>query len=281
MNKAKSLFIILFFSFFIYLKGANITSGIRISTYGIKPLPEMKFWIKGLEKVNSNFKSSKKAVILVVGSVKNKTSCLLHFPMKKRYSFISTTEEDIFEKYLNYFDKSGVDVWLQIEPANADVITLIKLVLNNYSHHKSVVGIGVDVEWYKWTEVKYGMRVTDSKAMLWEKIVKSYNKRYKLFLKHWKVEKMPPHYRGDIVFVSDSQKFNNIDELMDDFIKWAKTFYPNKVAFQIGYPKDEIWWGKFKNPIKEIGETIFRNIPNTTGIFWVDFSLKKIVKQNM
>ncbi len=260
-------------------KKETFSSGIRISTYGIKPMPSLEFWAKGLNFVNKNFSNSKKSVIIVVGNVKKRVYSYLNFPLKTKYPFILFNEEDLFEEYLNYFDKNSVDVWLQVEPANGDVKTLIKLVLDRYSVHKCVIGVGIDVEWYKWRSVKYGMRVSDSQAILWEKIVKSYNKNYRLFLKHWKIEKMPPNYRGDIVFVSDSQQFKSLDGLMEDFTKWAKAFYPNNVAFQIGYPRDEVWWGKFRNPVKDIGDVIIKNIPNTSAIFWVDFSLKKVLER--
>ncbi len=285
MRRKTTLFFFLFMIFFyIYSEKKEKEfkfkgfSGIRISTYGIKPFPSIDFWLKATDFISKKFSDFSPSVILIVGNVRRGKDCFLNFPLQRRYKNIIGSEDDFFSEFLENFDKLGYKVWLQIEPGEADVKMLIKLVLERYSHHKSIIGVGVDVEWYRSNSFQYGKRVTNEEAEEWEKIVKSYNRNYLLFLKHWRPDRMPPDYRGDIFFISDSQIFKNIDGIMLDFIKWAKAFSNNPVGFQIGYPKDKIWWGKLKDPVKEIGDLILRNIPNTQAIYWVDFSIKDIFK---
>ena len=63
-----------------------------------------------------------------------------------------------------------------------------------------------------------------------------------------------------------------VKPMVDEFAEWGKHFAPAPVAFQIGYPSDQPWWGKLSDPPKEIGDSILQQVPNTEGIFWVDYS---------
>jgi hypothetical protein len=109
--------------------------------------------------------------------------------------------------------------------------------------------------------------------MAWVKAVRSHDPKYRVFLKHWDREMMPPHYRDGILFVNDGQKFDSVDSLTAHFIAWGKAFAPAPVAFQYGYPADQPWWGAMKDPAGEIGWRILARVPNTGGLFWVDFSV--------
>src|SRR3970282_1246307 len=102
---------------------------------------------------------------------------------------------------LDAFARAGIRVFLQVEPGLADPETLIDLVLTRYRHHPSVVGFGVDVEWYR--EVAFpgwGKKRDDEGARRWEAQVKTHRADYRLFLKHWDLRWMPPQHRGEIVF---------------------------------------------------------------------------------
>jgi hypothetical protein len=91
---------------------------------------------------------------------------------------------------------------------------------------------------------------------------------------------MPPNYRGDIVFVDDSQIFDNFGEMLDEFVDyWAEYFAPNMVFFQIGYPSDRPWWQKMSNPPKDMGKAIAQRISQRCGIFWVDFTLRDVFQE--
>ncbi len=259
-----------------------ICAGVRSSSYGIKPFPEPGKWHSSMVKMSSYFEGSSPCAIWIVGVVKNKTSCRLEFPAEgSAHENIIFSDFDKHESYLSFFDKSGVKVFLQVEPAHADVPVLIDLVLSRYKHHECVIGFGIDVEWNREAEnPEWGVRVTDKQAEMWEKQVKSHDQKYRLFLKHWDRNWMPPRYRGDIVFVSDSQIFQNFEEMLDEFAEyWAAYFVPNTVFFQIGYPSDRFWWQKMENPPGEMGQAIAERVSQNCGIFWVDFTLREVVPE--
>ncbi len=170
-------------------------------------------------------------------------------------------------------------MWLQVEPAFADMCTLIDLVLNQYGNHSCVVGFGVDVEWHKYTpENSFGIAPTDAEAENWEAHVKSHNENYTLFLKHFTGNWMPQSYRGDIIFVNDSQGMSppKLATMVSEFTAWGSKFYPNPVMYQIGYPSDQNWWNRLDNPPKDIGDALDEAIPNDMGIIWVDFTLRDV-----
>jgi hypothetical protein len=122
------------------------------------------------------------------------------------------------------------------------------------------------------------MAVDDAAARAWEVKVKSHNPAYRLFLKHWDEKWMPPTYRGDIVFVDDSQIFPDMESMVKEFSEgWAPTFYPNLVVFQIGYNSDKPWWSKLPDPPKTLGEAIRSRVRQDIGIIWVDFSLRAVL----
>ena len=254
-------------------------AGVRSSSYGIHPFPSPAGWKQAMQTMSAYFKGSTPCAIWIVGELSKEQGCRLFFPANgKKVDNVIFKEEDIHEPYLAYFDKAGIKVFLQVEPGNASVDTLIDLVLNRYKHHSSVIGFGIDVEWFRESERKgWGIPVTDSLARAWEKRVKKYNPDYKLFLKHWDRDWMPSTYRGDIIFVSDSQQLKNLEEMVTEFSDyWADYFKPNPVYFQIGYRSDRPWWSEFDTPPRTIGDAIIKEVEQETGIFWVDFTLREV-----
>jgi len=230
----------------------------------------------------SRFDDSVPSVVWIVGIVEG-SSCWLNLPGSspdEEYpNIILSNYWDSNEDYLNQFDQAGVRVWLQVEPSSADVPTLIDLVLERYSSHPCVVGFGVDVEWYKNREYHEGKAVTDAEAQAWSEQVRSYNPDYWLFLKHWLPEKMPPTYREGLMFLDDSQGFASLDEMVSEFEVWGQTFAPAPVGFQYGYRSDRRWWGDLSDPPRDIGQALMDKIPNTTDIYWVDFTAEEIWPQ--
>ena len=257
-----------------------IYAGVRSSSYGIDPFPEPEGWQKAMQTMSGYFKDSTPCAIWIVGKFERNKACHLFFPSDgKEYTNIEFETEDTHERYLSLFDSVGIKVFLQVEPASADLPTLIDIVLNRYKHHECVIGFGVDVEWHRESEnPEWGVQVTDQQAELWEQKVKAHNPQYKLFLKHWDRNWMPENYRGDIVFVDDSQILPNLDAMLDEFVNyWSAYFYPNMVLFQIGYPSDKPWWEKLENPPSDIGMAIASRIKQDCGIFWVDFTLRDVL----
>jgi hypothetical protein len=257
-----------------------IYAGVRSSSYGIEPFPEPQGWQKAIETMSGYFEGSTSCAIWIVGKFERNKACRLFFPSDgKTYTNIEFEAVDTHEKYLSYFDTAGIKVFLQVEPASADLPTLIDLVLNRYKHHKCVIGFGVDVEWHRESErPEWGVPVDDRMAETWEQRVRAHNPQYRLFLKHWDRQWMPKNYRGDIVFVDDSQILPNLDAMVEEFAtSWAAYFYPNTVFFQIGYPSDKPWWQKLNNPPSDIGKAIAEQIKQDCGIFWVDFTLRDVL----
>ncbi|MBS4201977.1 hypothetical protein KHA93_20430 [Bacillus sp. FJAT-49732] len=190
------------------------------------------------------------------------------------------------EEYLDYFDKHGIKVYLQVESGFADMKTLMDLIFNKYGHHESVVGFGVDVEWYYGISEDAGIPVTDTRAQEWDEHLKSINPSYRMFLKHYNHRWLPPTYRSDILFCDDSQSIGSIDGEVEgmyedsmgfipEFKAWADYFYPNEVLYQIGYRPDAMWYYPLEKPvIKDLGERLAEVTRQNLGIAWVDFTIK-------
>jgi hypothetical protein len=103
--------------------------------------------------------------------------------------------------------------------------------------------------------------------------------QYRLFLKHWEQSMLPPTLRLGLVFVDDSQQFESLDQMVAEFTEWGNAFAPAPVAFQFGYPADQKWWGKFDDPARTIGEAILKSVPNTQGLYWIDFTVLQVFKR--
>ena len=122
-------------------------AGVRSSSYGIKPFPDPAGWETAMNTMQDYFPGSTPCAIWIVGRMHKSTSCLLEFPSEgKEYENVVFLDYDKHESYLNHFDQAGIKVFLQVEPANADITTLIDLILSRYEHHDCVIGFGIDVE---------------------------------------------------------------------------------------------------------------------------------------
>jgi hypothetical protein len=247
-------------------------AGFRYSSYGPPYNPGPEYWVSVGEQMASKFPNAKPSTIWIVGILDGKGT-YLSFDCETQDPNIRCGHVDINEQTLNLFDEKGFQVWLQVEPGNANVEELIDIVLDQYEHHPSIVGFGIDVEWYKSTKGPEGQPVTDEEAERWVVAVRKHNPDYQLFLKHWEKDWMPPTEREGIFFVDDSQQFESFEQMLSEFIAWGKAFAPSPVGFQYGYPADKVWWQTLPDPPKDMGQTLLDNIPNTEGLFWVDFTV--------
>jgi len=272
--------LLLFVVFSVCHTQTTVVAGFRASrilnSYPNRQFPPPHYWSATAQSISSKFSGTVPGGIWIVSLYIGNGTTQLNFPSNgivlPNINFIST---DYNEAYLNHFDTTGINVWLQVEPGEANIDTLIHIVLNRYKHHPSVIGFGVDAEWYK-----NNAKVTDSAAQRWEEKVRSVDTNYTLFVKHYGQSWMPPSYRGKILFVDDSQDFsfasNPFNYMVNEFKSWGAKFSPNGSAFQYGYPKDSVWWKAFTDPVKTIGDALLSNIPTTRGLFWVDFTIAKI-----
>jgi len=253
-------------------------AGWRSSYYGYQYEEEPSYWVHVANQMSSKFSGFVPGGIWILG-VSQGTDCYLPFPNPDGNSYpgVIFDSEDKSEEYLDAFDSVGLRVWLQVEPANANVEQLIDLVLNKYKHHPSVIGFGIDVEWLYSTDSQQGRPVTNNEAQSWLNKIESHNLNYKLFLKHWEENMMPPTYRHeDIVFINDDQDASNLDDLVSEFETWGNYFSESEVGFQYGYEADRDWWNDLSDPSGDIGNEILTKIPNTTGLYWVDFTITDI-----
>ena len=258
--------------------GRVALAGARSSHYGIRPFPSPQEWVRSFEHLRGRFPGSMPLAIWIVGGLHERRGCRLEFPGESRDPAIAFLDHDKHEPYLEAFDAAGIQVYLQVEPGLADPEELIDLVLGRYRHHPSVVGFGMDVEWYRESEHPgWGMKVDDETAGRWERRVKAHRASYRLFLKHWDPRWMPLRHRGDIVFVDDSQELASLDAMVDEFAGWAETFAPNTVVFQVGYRSDRPWWGRLADPVAETGSAICARVAQRCGIAWVDFTLRDVM----
>lgn len=266
-------------------------AGLRSSPYGPRHgFPAAPYWLNAARSMASRFEHAAPALVWIVGTMepahpaeaqkKYSGRVRLSFPAPGAAGFASIVfaGRDANEAYLEQFDQNGLQVWLQVEPANADIGTLIDLVLKRYAHHRCVIGFGIDVEWHRWSrQTNSGVGISDAQAEAWCARVRAVNPAYRLFMKHWLQAKMPPTYRQQgLVFINDSQRFASLAQMRRDFERWGKTFFPAAVGFQFGYPADRAWWKRLDDPALDIGQALLSSIPNTSDLIWVDFTMEEI-----
>jgi hypothetical protein len=254
---------------------SQVLAGWRSSPYGLQTQMEPSYWVNVADDMASKIGNSAPGGVWVLGQIVG-NACQLTFNSSVAYPNIIFSDTDENEKYFDAFDAAGLKVWLQVEPGDANVSTLISLVLQRYQHHPCVIGFGVDVEWLQSEQYQNGRAVTNEEAQSWLEEVQSYNSSYQLFLKHWLIEKMPTIHPAGLVFIDDSQDFPNMGALVAEFNKWATNFRYSIVSFQIGYDSDSAWWSKLADPYKIIADTLFSENPNCKGVYWVDFTLQTL-----
>lgn len=251
-----------------------------LNSYPNHQFPSKEYWASVGVQMAAKFDSTGAGGIWIVSLYLDDGTTQLNFPIPGHYPYITYRMDDQNDAYLDYFDRTGLKIWLQVEPGAADIDTLIYFVLNRYKNHPCVAGFGIDGEWYKTRQYSGGKKITDAEAEHWEKKVKKVNPTYSLFLKHYSASHMPPNYRGDIIFVDDSQGFGYatypFNEMVTEFSAWGRRFFPNPVAFQYGYPNDRPWWSKLSDPPGDIGRALIGSIPNCYGLFWVDFTISEV-----
>jgi hypothetical protein len=251
-------------------------AGIRSSTYGRPDDPGPGYWARTGTEIAAKFPGAKPEAVWIVSRLKGRGT-EMSFPVPPGGDpLITGMPEDISEPVLRLFDRLGYRVWLQTEPGWAPVDQAFHVMLDRYGHHKCVIGVGVDVEWHRSNDPDLGDPVTDEMARTWLAAARSHDPSYRMFLKHFREDVMPPTVRDGILFVDDSQIFTSLDHMVDEFAKWGRTFAPAPVGFQYGYQTDKPWWGPMRDPVNEIGDRILAATPNTEMLIWVDFSVRDV-----
>jgi len=266
-------------------------AGVRSSVYGIRPFPSPQGWSNAMTTMSGYFPTpgATPVGIWILGPLSGSGAgrgVQLEFQRDPNDSrdygpLIKFAAADKHEPFLKEFDRRGIKVFLQVEPGFADVPTVIDLVLGRYGRHPSVIGFGIDVEWFHPAGPDENDPVTDELAQRWEARVKAHNPAYRLFLKHFAISSMPPSYRGDVIFVDDSQIFPDYASFLAEMKDWADFFFPNPVLYQIGYRSDRPWWRQLPAPIPQtMGRDLALQTRQDVGIVWVDFTLRDVLPSN-
>lgn len=298
MKYLSTVILLVTVTFFTVFAAGNVThSGIRASKYGLDPapMPKARGYHNAVWKMNSYFPGTVPTIVWTVSEMwgDDSNECRFYFPNDNNYPTLNISYDDVelSEKYLAYFDTAKIKVYLQIEPAGAEIKTLFDVISKRYGKHTCVIGFGIDLEWYKCHDYDWGKKVTDAEAQEWEKLVKSYNSAYTLFLKHpdKKMTWFPPTYRGGILFNNDCEGRSNKNDpagfanYQTDFLGSMKAFgdafYPNPVIFQIGYPSIKTLWANLNPKPQVVGNDIAAQCKSgqDVHIYWVDFGMKDVL----
>jgi hypothetical protein len=250
--------------------------GFASARYGISPFPSADYWSNFAKYQATKFSGATTEGVWVIGGIWQGGVCYLNFPSSTQYSNIAFANTDENEAYLSYFDTHGIKVYLQVEPGIADVDTILKLVLDRYSKHPCVIGVGIDTEWYKAPTYSGGKPITDAEASHWYSIISSYNPNYVMPFTHWETSHMPPTYRKGIYFLYDGLGASSLSNLNTYCVAWGKAFPNNPVGYYVGFTEDKKWWSAYSDPYYTCALNMFKNIPNTKGVYWVEFNIRDI-----
>jgi 3D (Asp-Asp-Asp) domain-containing protein len=240
------------------------------------------YWINVAQKMSQQFPGSKPGGILVIGYIEganSATKTVLPFPKPSgTYPNVNFSSIDTIEPLLTAYDKAGLKVYLQVESADADVPMLMDLIMKRYKHHSSVIGFGVDVEWYHQSKYPgFGKPLTDNEVTKWSSQVKTYNPNYGLTLTHWDATYLSNARPDNVLFLTDSEHIGSIEAAIGNYTSWVDHFAPSQVGFHLGYPSDISWWGGLTDPASSIINPVIEARPNANigGVYWVHFSATK------
>jgi len=180
-----------------------------------------------------SFGGENAVIDLVVVQAHENNLAYLPFPFQKKgyiYSFNQTTDK--VEPYLNRFDEDGLKVILSIQPSGADTVDLIDIVLSRYGHHKSVIGVNVDLEWKLTGNPNHA---SNEERDIWLKKIQSYNPKYKLFLTYFKDYTYFPDDTKDVIILFDGER-DTQERILKKYGELASHF--TSVGIYTGYPSN-------------------------------------------
>lgn len=265
-------------------------AGIRRSPYGLSTKNGVDgWWVDRAKKYAETISRvhgvwAQPLVIEIVSGFNDDGSTEVWFNLPRSYRGTTeymhfNTEEGIdHERALSRYDRAGVKAVIQFEPGYADVVKLIEMAHCAFGKHPCIAGYGIDAEWYRTSSsAKAGEPISNEEAKLWMEKLVSINPKYTLFLKHWEPEHMPKDFRHpNLWFLSDSQDYQTMQGLMDNFAFWDSSFTGQTVGYQIGYESDRRWWKELDDPVVDFSKAVFKTIPRTKYIFWVDFTADEV-----
>jgi len=264
-----------------------VMAGWRSSEYGNDnpyghDQSDPNYWIGVAQQMSSKFPGSVPGGVLVIGEIDGSpgkaTSTFMPFPKPSgTYPNVTFGTTDAIEPLLTAYDKAGLKVYLQVESADADIPMLMDLVMNRYKQHPSVIGFGIDVEWYHQKQYPDGRPLTANEVTTWAMKVSTYNPNYFLMVKHWDPSYLSNARPTNVLFLTDSEQIGSLSSAITEYIDWVDHFGTSQVGFQIGYPSDMSWWSKLSDPTSSMINPVIEARPNANigAVYWVDFSVLK------
>ena len=214
------------------------------------------------------------AVVVEVSGGGGRGNCWAHFPQPATGTWpnVNWDDVDLFESTFDAFDAAGVKVWLQVEPARCEVPMLIDLLYQQYGHHSSVIGFGVDDEWYRKDSRAPASRSPTRRPRRGSR--RSAKDADDLVLvKHWLIEKMPPTHRDGLVFVDDSQGHGSLANMVNEFSGVGRRVRAGAGRLPVRLPVRQVVVEHAARPAaRHRQRPARRRIPNTRDLLWVDFT---------
>ncbi len=215
-------------------------------------------------------------MVWVIGGVWAGGICYLNFPSSTSYSNIEFSSTDENEKYLSYFDSTGIPV---IPAGRAGQC--------RYGHgYQAGNGQILEAplrervrrrpEWYKSPSYPGGKPVTDAEAPAGT-ARHAYKSSYTLALTHWMTNHMPPTYRTGLYFLYDGLGHHrSLGTATNYYVNWGKAFPNSPVGIYLGFTEDKKWWSTYRDPFYTCAQNMFSNVPNTRGVYWTEFEIRSI-----
>ncbi|HUU47515.1 MAG TPA: immunoglobulin-like domain-containing protein, partial [Nitrosopumilaceae archaeon] len=266
---------------------SDTISGWRNSQYGTSNQNDHNYWISVSQQMVNKFPGSSPGGVLVVGELDGQPGTtedtLLQFPNPGgSYPHVNFISTDQIEPMLDAYDQYGLKVYLQPESAHAEIPMLMDLIMDRYKHHPSVIGFGVDAEWYFEADYPgYGKALSTAEVNAWATQVKTYNPNYKLMVKHWDYDQLSNARPSNVLFLTDTERLGSQNNAVNEYIDWIDHFNGAEVGFQYAYPSDQSWWGNFNDPAAQIIQPVLDARPNANigALFLVDFSVENILSE--
>lgn len=250
-------------------------TGTTGSMYGIRPFPSAEEWGEYIEIVNKRSdKKSGEAILWLVGTY-YREGVKFNFPGTLASQNITFSNFDFNEKYLTYFKKNNIDVFLMIEPGSADLVELTGLVLEQYGQKNQISGLAFDLEWYEREEK---LSSSDIEEILI--LMGSYNKKYSLIIKHWNINGFEKYDDERLVYMQSIEGLSDMLDINKRHKFWSRTLYPNRVGVEVGFDSDKEIWAPLEDPIGFYFQEFYQTTGIKTSMFWNEQTLKEIIKSN-
>jgi len=240
------------------------------------------YWVNASSFVNSKVANTSVLGIWVIGvdwdDGSGHDECHLTFPQPAgSYPHMSFESQDPNTPYLNAFDAAGQKILFELEPADGNITTEIKLVLDRYASHPCVAGISIDAEWILPSYNTDGKAVSNADAQSWMTQIKSYNPNYLLNIVHWETSHMPSMYRdSNLIIENDGLGSSNEAAWLSDVESWGQYFSNANVGCMIGFDEDWNWIQNITDPVNVLINAAFNNISNCKVVYWAGWTMPDI-----